>query len=270
MRTLVLCFTLVLAMFTAARAANPDEILIRSGRGPAPVADGRVDHGKWDALLQRYVNEDGLVHYRYFKRDGWGELIAYLERMAAVELDKLADKNEKLAYWINVYNALTVHGMLGFYPTGSIKEHVSYVFGFHFWKDTKIEVGGKRYSLDAIEHQILRKMGEPRIHFAIVCASLGCPRLWNHAYTGEGLGEQLDANARHFFSQRQNYRLDREPNKLHLSSIFKWFGEDFGAGDDALRKTAARYVSDEDGKYLLEKKPGIEFFDYDWRINEQK
>lgn len=270
MRRFVALVLIVIALPVQAVHADPTEILIRPDAAtPAPVVNGRVDHGPWDALLQRYVNDAGRVDYKTWKAKSRGELRHYLQGMAAVDPGALADKDEQIAYWINVYNALTVHGMLEFYPTRSIKDHVSYVFGFHFWKDTKIKVGGKRHSLDAIEHRILRRMGEPRIHFAIVCASIGCPRLWNHAYTGEGLGKQLDANARHFFAQAQNYRLDRGTNMLYLSSIFDWFGKDFGDGEGALRALAARYVSSEDARYLKERTPKVEFLPYDWNINEQ-
>ena len=266
-------FALALILFVLpvqAAHADPDEILIRPDAAvSAPVKDGRVDHSAWDALLQRYVNDAGRVNYRQWKAQSRDELRRYLESMAAVSPNALSDGGERIAYWINVYNALTVHGMLEFYPTRSIKDHVSYFYGFHFWKDTRIRVSGKRRSLDAIEHQILRKAGEPRIHFAIVCASIGCPRLWNHAYTGEGLDMQLDANARHFFAQAQNYRLDRASSRLYLSSIFDWFGKDFGAGEGALRNVVARYVSAEDARYLKERTPKVGFLPYDWNINEQ-
>lgn len=262
--------TILIVIAPGGAQAAPEKILVRPDAAlAAPVSGGLVDHGVWNELLQRFVNEDGMVDYSAWKRDGREALRTYLRSMAAVDPGELAGKNERLAYWINVYNALTVHGMLSFYPTRSIKDHVSHLFGFHFWKDVRIEVVGTERSLDAIEHEILRERGEPRIHFAIVCASIGCPRLWNHAYTGEGLDAQLDANARHFFAQPRHYRLDRAGNTLHLSSIFKWFGEDFGGSDEALRKVAARYVGEEDARYLREKTPEIEFLPYDWNINEQ-
>lgn len=270
MRGFALALAVCLVSVAAARAAGPSEILIRPGAAQIPPGAAHLDHSAWSTLLQRYVDGEGLVNYSAWKREGQGALAAYLEQMAAVAPGMLGSESERIAYWINVYNALTVHGMLAFYPTKSIKDHVSLVFGFHFWKDTKIEVEGVVRSLDAIEHKILRKMGEPRIHFAIVCASLGCPRLRNHAYAGEGLGAQLDDNARHFFSKPRNYRLDRAKNTLYLSSIFDWFGNDFGSGEQALRDVAAGYVSEEDRRYLLRRKPAIEFLHYDWRINEQK
>lgn len=272
MRILFFSFLVTILSLLTPRGAQaaPEKILVRPDAAfAAPVSSGRVDHGAWDELLQRYANEDGMVRYAAWKQTGREPLRTYLRAMAAIDPGGLSDKKERMAYWINVYNALTVHGMLEFYPTKSIKDHVSRLFGFHFWKDVRIEVNGTERSLDAIEHEILRKMGDPRIHFAIVCASIGCPRLWNHAYTGEGLDAQLDANARHFFAQPRHYRLDRAGHTLHLSSIFKWFGEDFGGTDEALREVAARYVGEDDARYIREKTPEIEFLPYDWRINEQ-
>ena len=109
--------------------------------------------------------------------------------------------------------------------------------------DVRIEVEGKERSLNAIEHEILRKMGEPRIHFAIVCASLGCPKLRNEAYTGARLEAQLDENARDFFRDPQKLRIDVARGEVHLSSILKWFGADFGGTDRSKLDFASRYVA---------------------------
>ena len=137
-----------------------------------------------------------------------------------------------LAFWINAYNATTIEGILQVYPTSSIRNHTAKVAGYNLWKDLPLLVGGKPHSLDAMEHQILRKMGEPRIHFAIVCASVGCPRLMNEAYTPDRIEEQLALNTRDFFSRSQNFQVDQS-GVMHVSSILDWFGEDFGPTQQA-------------------------------------
>ncbi|MCI0457686.1 MAG: DUF547 domain-containing protein, partial [Gemmataceae bacterium] len=167
--------------------------------GPCASPDrpslAEVDHSALDTLLQKYVDDRSLVAYAKWK-DNAADLKAldqYLTRMGCVDLGKPAPRAAQLAYWINVYNALTIRGILREYPTTSIRNHTAKVSGYNIWKDLVLWVDGKNYSLDNIEHQILRKMGEPRIHFAIVCASVGCPPLANRAYTAKDLHSQLAA-----------------------------------------------------------------------------
>jgi hypothetical protein len=287
---------------TASRPRAEDAIVVRPVGGlAAPVTEGRVDHSAYDALLRRYVDDRGLVDYAAWKAADVPALERYLASMAAVRPDELADRDERLAYWINVYNALTLHGMLHFYPTKSIKDHVSRLWGFHFWKDVRIDVAGEERSLDAIEHEILRKMGEPRIHFAIVCAALGCPKLRNEAYTGTRLetrlptaarggerderdergenGEaheegaprgQLDAQAFEFFGDPSKFAIDRKRGTVKFSSILDWFGEDFGGADRAKLDFAARYVrSEEERAFLARSDLDVAYLDYDWGINDR-
>ncbi len=261
----------VSAVFFAARTRSEDAIVVRPRAGaPAPVKDGRVDHSPLDALLKTYVDDRGLVDYAAWKARDRPALERYLAAMAAVRPDALSHGNERLAYWINVYNALVLHGMLHFYPTKSVREHVSPVWGFNFWDDVRIEVEGNERSLNAIEHEILRKMGEPRVHFAIVCASLGCPRLRNEAYSGPRLDAQLDQNARDFFGNPEKFRIDREKKTVYLTRIMKWFGEDFGGTDRAKLDFAARFVtSDEDRAFLRRHDLEVRYLDYDWGINDK-
>ncbi len=226
-----------------------------------------VDHSIYDALLKRYVDEKGLVNYSAWKKESLNPLHGYLVQMAGVATSALP-RDEKLAYWINVYNALTLQGMLHFYPTQSIKDHVSF-FGFHFWKGVKIEVEGKERSLDTIEHEILRKMGEPRIHLAIVCASKSCPPLRNEAYTPKRLSEQLDDNGKKFLARPDALAIDREKKTVHLSKIFDWFQKDFGGERGVLKFVGSHAPSEEDRMFLRQPGIKIQYSDYDWRINEQ-
>jgi hypothetical protein len=180
-------------------------------------------------------------------------------------------RSEKLAFWINAYNALTIQGILEFYPLKSVKDKVNRILGFNIWDDYPMTVNGEKYSLNDIEHKILRKMGEPRIHFAIVCASVGCPKLRSGAYTGAKLNAQLDEQTRNFFAQPRNFRIDRDRDTVSLSSILDWFGEDFGGSDRAKLSLASKYLSEEkDREFLRLEKPKVKYLDYDWSLNEQK
>jgi Protein of unknown function, DUF547 len=156
--------------------------------------------------------------------------------------------------------------MLRVYPTSSIRNHTAKVFGYNIWDDLQLYVGGTPYSLNQIEHEILRKMGEPRIHFAIVCASKSCPRLLNEAYVADRLDEQLDANARHFFAQKANF--DLVGNTVMLSSILDWFNADFGDTDEKLLQRIAVWLPETKKQSLFGKAITIRYSDYDWSINE--
>jgi hypothetical protein len=261
----------VLGAVAALIACAGDAIVVRPQAGVSPPSEnGRADHSDYDALLKKYVDSRGLVDYAAWKAADRPALERYLRAMAAVQPSALADRDERLAYWINVYNACVIYGVLQFYPIKSVKEHVSHLWGFDFWTDVRIEVEKKEQSLDSIEHAILRKMGEPRIHFAIVCASLGCPRLRNHAYSGERLGAELDENARDFFGNPEKFRIDRKKKIVYLSKIMKWFGEDFGGTDRAKLDFAARFASsDEDRAFLERKDLEVRYLDYDWEINDK-
>lgn len=242
----------------------------RAAAAPADARAVRVDHAAFDTLLARYVDGAGRVRYAAWRRDDDEALDAYLDAMRAVDPAALADTSEVLAYWINVYNALTIDAILRFYPIASIKDKVSPV-GYNVWRDYKITIAGRERSLDDIEHRILRKLGEPRIHFAIVCASIGCPRLRAEAFTGAKLATQLDACAREFFASPEHIQFDRAARTVRVSPILDWFGEDFGGSGAAKLAFVARFVDGAAERALLESETTrIEYLDYDWRLNEAK
>lgn len=234
----------------------------------AHAQDASVDHSLFHELLQKYVDQDGNVDYETWKKTDSRNLNRYLARMGGVDAGSLG-RDERMAYWINVYNALTIRGMLEFYPLKSIKEKVSRLGGFNIWDDYPVLLKGEEYSLNHIEHKILRKMGDPRIHFAIVCASKGCPRLRSEAYTGSSLNGQLEDNARDFFSRAQNFRVDAAKSALYLSSILKWFGEDFGKNDTEVLREISQWIQDPAAKSLAERGAKVRYLDYDWSLNKQ-
>lgn len=253
---------LLLFVMPAEGVAQPPPPLERPGTA--------VDHSVFDRLLKEYVNETGLVNYRAWKAQDEETLRNYLKMMDKIDPDRLG-RTEKIAFWINAYNALTIQGILDFYPLKSIRDKVSRIFGFNIWDDYPMTVSGRSYSLNDIEHKILRKMDEPRIHFAIVCASVGCPKLRDEAYTGAKLNAQLDDQAEHFFAQPRNFRIDRERNTVYLSSILDWFGEDFGGSRQGKLDFVSKYLSEkEDRTFLRSGEPRVKYLNYDWALNEQK
>lgn len=230
-----------------------------------------VDHSAWDALLQKYVDDRSLVAYAKWKAnaDDLKALDQYLTRMGCVDLGKPAPKEAQLAYWINVYNALTVRGILREYPTTSIRNHTAKLGGYNIWKDLLLWVDGKNYSLDDIEHQVLRKMGEPRIHFAIVCASIGCPPLANRAYTAKDLDSQLAANARRFFAQPANFRADERSRTVYVSELLKWYGTDFAPTPAEQMKILRPYYPSPEAAAWIEAGVTVRHLDYNWGLNDQ-
>ncbi len=259
----------------AATRTNAEIITVGDQQATATVAMADIDHSTWDALLQKYVNERGMVNYSALKSSAadMQSLEAYLNHLssAKVEPASAANRNAQLAFWINSYNAVTLHGMLREYPTKSIKDHASRFGGYNIWKHYQLFVDGKPYSLDDMEHKILRKMDEPRIHFAVVCASISCPRLLNRAYVPDKLEEQLQLNTRDFFAQPGNFRYDVGKRRAYLSSIMKWYGTDFAPTAVTQLKKLVEYLPDAAAQQAVTSgKFKVSYQKYDWGINEAK
>lgn len=228
------------------------------------VAATMVDHRSWSELLAAHVRE-GWVDYRGFKRDE-GKLDAYLQILDRSRPRDL-DRSERLAYYINAYNAWTVKLILMHFldgkPLASIKD-IGGLFSSP-WSLEICRLGGEVVSLDTIEHTIIRpEFKDPRIHFAISCASKSCPPLLDTAYTGEKLEQQLDERATAFINDsRSNYL---KGDTLSVSSIFSWYAKDFG-GD--IRRFVASYARDGLKRALQDKgdKIKVNYLDYDWSLN---
>ncbi len=237
------------------------------------VSMDRIDHSTWDALLQRYVNEKGEVNYKGWKASQADSdaLDTYLNHLSTASRTQEAAAQSQLAFWINSYNAVTVKGILREYPTTSIRNHTAKVVGYNIWKDLLLIVGDSKISLDSMEHKVLRKMGEPRIHFAIVCASFSCPRLLNRAYTAESLDEQLTHNTQNFFANPENFQYDAQRQTFRMSSILSWFAQDFGNDRAAQLGTIAPYLpSREAYDAAINNQVSVSYLEYDWSLNEPK
>ncbi len=236
------------------------------------ISFDQIDHSGWDRLLKKYVNGRGQVNYW-----AWHESAAdgralddYLRVLSTASRTKPASRQSQIAFWINAYNAVTIKGILREYPTSSIRNHTAKVLGYNIWKDLLLIVGNTKTSLDDMEHKLLRKMEEPRIHFAIVCASHSCPRLLNEAYTSANLERQLVANTQVFFANQDNFRYDVAKRQFYLSSILKWFAADFGADQSAQLKAIAPYLPTKAAQVAaIENSVSLSYLKYDWGLNEQ-
>jgi len=220
-----------------------------------------VDHSLYSGLLKKYV-KDGVVNYQGFKNEE-SVLDKYLKVLEAVD-SKTLSRNEQFAFFINAYNAWTIKLILSGYPgIRSIKD-----MGSLFkspWKKKISRIDGKIITLDDIEHNILRpRFKDPRVHFAINCAAKSCPPLRSEPYRVGDLEQQLEEMTRAFINDLKNNRL--EDNTLYVSSIFKWFKEDFNKN---IIDFFLKYAK-EDLKEQLEankEKINVKYLDYDWSLN---
>lgn len=265
--------TLFASMLNGPSLSGAEVLVGASIKSSQRVSMDKIDHAIWDGLLRKYVDEDGMVNYRDWQasRRDIQILEQYLRRLSSASLTAKRSRTAEVAYWINAYNAVTVKGIFREYPTTSIRNHTAKLFGYNIWKNLKLQVDGKRYSLEHIEHEILRKKNEPRIHFAIVCASKGCPRLLNEAYTSDDLDEQLDRNAKDFFARSANFRMNQRAKTLYMSAILDWFGEDFGSSQTSQLRAISKWLPTDAAKQLATNGSAkVSYLDYDWSLNEQK
>ena len=238
------------------------------------VSLDQIDHAVWNDLLKKYVDEDGMVDYQSWHATPADRraLTEYLKHLSTARSGSGGTGDAKLAFWINAYNATTIHGILREYPTSSIRNHTARMVGYNIWTDLHLYVDARPYSLEQIEREILRRMNEPRIHFAIVCASIGCPRLLNEAYTVDRVQEQLESNSRDFFERRQNFQFDSRRGEMRLSAILKWYASDFGSDRLARLKGIAQWLPTDDARQTVEsgRVTVVRHLDYNWNLNEQR
>ena len=255
------------------------------------ASNGSFSYESFERVLENFVDEKGFVDYQELKLkiSGLEAFLLELETLKNQEYKSWSEE-EKIAFWINAYNALVLKVVLDNhpiqssffkslkYPKNSIRQ-ISGVFG-----KIKFPVMGKRMTLADIEHRILRKeFQEPRIHMALVCAALSCPLLRREPYIGDLLNEQLEDQVRTFLSDPQNFSISREKRQIYLSSIFKWFGEDFipvnesetGFRSRNRKESAILYfislrIPEEDRGFLKKASYRIKYMHYDWSLNEKR
>jgi len=225
-----------------------------------PLEPAQVAYGDLESALQGAV-QDGVVNYSALQADR--RFADYLGQLDRVDPDSHATDTEQLAFWINAYNAFAIQGILdGYRPR-------PYVGWYRYFKGREYAVGGRKLTLSEIEHEILRtRFHEPRIHFAIVCASASCPKLPSWVFRADQLERQLDQVARAFINDPSRNQFDTARKVAHLSQIFDWFEADFATAAGDVLTYVGRYVADPDvARDLRAHQYRIEYLSYDWSLN---
>jgi len=210
-------------------------------------------HASWNVLLQKYVDDDGNVDYNSWKKNQ-NDLDKYIQLLENKPPASYWDKNDSLAYFINAYNAVTVKLILDNYPLKSIRDIKDP------WDSKSLNLPNNTMTLNDIEHKVLRKMGDPRIHFAINCASASCPQLSNEAFRASKVQKQLEEATALFINDTSKNEITEK--NIGLSKIFLWFSKDFGS-----KKERIVFIQKYSQKPFKDKAK-IKYQEYDWSLNE--
>jgi Protein of unknown function, DUF547 len=229
-----------------------------------------IDFSTWNDLLHQYVGSQGRVNYQAWKNKDSKTLTQWLSALESLDLDPTLTLNQQLALWINLYNAFTIATILERYPIASIRPSIlgvpNWLAFLRFFQRRVHLFAGQTYSLSNIEHQILRdRLQDPRIHFAIVCASIGCPSLRNEAYTPEKVMQQLEEDATRFINNPEKVRYEAQTKTLYCSKIFKWYQQDFLAQSPSIPDYIRTYLPN----LPLAPSTSITYLYYDWSLNQR-
>ena len=216
------------------------------------IAPAPPDHSSWTQLLAKYVDPQGQVNYQGLKIDQ-ANLDAYLQLLASNPVQEEWSRAEKLAYWINTYNAYTIKLILNHYPVKSIMD----IEGGKAWDKVWIKLGNKSYSLNQIENEIIRpQFNEPRIHFAVNCAAKSCPPLLNEAWMPATLESQLEQRTKAFINNSAYNTI--KPASVQVSKLFEWYQQDFGNTITYLNKFSTT---------TIKSNASVTYREYDWALN---
>ena len=233
-----------------------------------PASQVRVNHQPWGELIARYLTtQDGINLFRYHEvtETDKSSLDAYLDELQTITVTQL-NAPEQQAYWINFYNALTVWVILEHYPVDSIFDISFGLFDRGPWKEELVEVEGFKLSLDHIEHSILRPIyNDNRVHYAVNCASIGCPNLQFDVYTRDNLDAMLDRGARQYVNHPRGVLV--EGNRLVVSKIYRWYASDFGSDDEQVIAHLSQYAEPQ-LREALAAITDIDDYEYDWSLNQ--
>ncbi|MBD2461299.1 DUF547 domain-containing protein [Oscillatoria sp. FACHB-1407] len=229
-----------------------------------------MQYDTWNQLLHRYVDSQGRVNYTAWKEESVEILDQWLIEIRSTQLIELTTTEQRLALWLNLYNALVIAQVLAFYPIATIRPTIfgipDWISFFRFFSRPLYQLDGTRYSLNAIEHGTLRKeFTEPRIHFALVCAAIGCPLLRAEAYEPERVYAQLEEDAQRFITNSYKVRYDAQTQTLHCSQIFKWYKADFLKVAPSLTAYIQRYLL----TVTMPDVTRVRYLPYDWRLNQR-
>jgi hypothetical protein len=238
-------------------------------RPVAGAAAGTFDHSDFDRTLKAYVDDKGLIDYNGIAQEA--RFDRYMESLKTAKVEDLSNDGQ-LAFWINAYNAVTIAKVIKWKPEKSVRE--TFIPGVwtstRFYTTREHTVAGRLMSPDDIEHEILRKnFNDPRIHFAIICASTGCPPQPRFAYTEENVQAMLEEETREYLNSERGTRIDRAKNTLYLSKIFEWFGDDFIKKSGSVINFIKPYV-DAEVRAFMEQDPEISYLHYDWALNAKE
>jgi hypothetical protein len=220
----------------------------------------KFDHSTFDALLKEFVDESGMVNYQAFVKNQ--EFASYLTTIEKADISSFT-KEEKIAFYINAYNATVIKNVIDHLPINSPMD----VDGF--FNKIKHTIAGKEITLDELEHKYALKIEPVLSHFGLVCAAFSCPKLIRTAYEGESVIRQLEENGRVYVNDIDKNRLDKENNILYLSEIFKWFQDSFVKKYGSLQETAIHFMNDDNRVYLMNKEVSVKYIKYNWKLNTQ-
>ena len=254
---------LTLSLFSLSTFAAPKAELWQYWNSSNENAVIKVNHQKWQTILDKYLVSEGentLFRYNRVSSSDKQNLKSYIRELSSIDPYQLT-KAQQYAYWVNLYNSVTVDLILDAYPVQSITK-LGGLFSFGPWEEEVVVINNKKLTLNDIEHRILRPIWQdPRIHYAVNCASLGCPNLQAQAFTASNTEQLLEQAATSFINSEKGVKITGK--LIRLSSIYDWFADDFGSPTELIMHLA-NYRPE------LQNLKGKIKYDYDWGLNEKK
>ena len=218
----------------------------------------KFDHSLFDSLLNNNVDENGMVDYKAFINNQ--KFTTYLKAIENADISSFTDE-EKLAFYINAYNATVIKNVVNHWPINSPMD----VDGF--FDKIKHTIAGNEITLDELEHKYALKIEPVLSHFGLVCAAFSCPKLIRTAYEGKSIIKQLEENGKIYLNDSDKNRLDKGNKILYLSEIFKWFKDSFVKKYGSLKKTALHFMHDDDSNFLMTNDVSVRYLKYNWKLN---
>lgn len=260
----------ILALITTSLNAAPSAKLWGYWDKSNPSLKAKIDFKPWQDFLAKYVVQKGdqtFVNYSNVSKKDKQSLNKIINTYSKLEILKY-NKNQQLAYWINMYNMLTIRVILQHYPVKSITDIDKSWFGYSkVWDQNVVKINGKELTLNDIEHRIVRPIWhDPRVHSAVNCASISCPNLSRQAYQGGQINAQLDRSFSTWINSSKGFEL--KDNNIYISKIFDWYGSDFG-NQTHMRQFIAKYLTSKVKKEaILNENKTIYYQNYNWNLNQ--
>lgn len=229
------------------------------------------DFDAWNQMLHQYVDTQGRVNYWAWQKESAESLADWLNQFATIDPQAFPNQEEQLAFWLNFYNALVIQQILKQYPIESVQRKIfgipNWIAFFWFFQQPIYSLTDRQYSLNHIEHKVIRPtFNNPKIHFALVCAAVGCPLLRREAYFPETVQSQLEEDAKRFINNPDKVRYDMTTQTLYCSKIFKWYRSDFLTVADSIPEYIQQYLSP---SIALCSATPIRYLNYDWSLNQR-